>query len=184
MPKHHDHQLPELEPWKYPRDYIGEDYTGYLVVGIGRNRDSGPLENSNYETALAELNKAALPLERDWPHAEVGGPPVLEVSAKHWAVGWIEYLLVHPDAKAVVRRARELRAQLEDYPVLDENDFSDREYEEYQENWESWGRAEFEEEIIRRAADLDDSWFEITPGKIKFTRDELLDALPDVSNEA
>ena len=55
MPKHHDHQLPELEPWKYPRDYIGEDYTGYLVVGIGRNRDSGPLENSNYETALAEL---------------------------------------------------------------------------------------------------------------------------------
>jgi hypothetical protein len=59
----------------------------------------------------------------------------------HWAVGWVEYLLVKPgtEAEAV---AEKLLARLEDYPILDEMHFSQLEWDEATDYWVSLPLAE------------------------------------------
>jgi hypothetical protein len=89
---------------------IGE----FLVVPVSRNRDSGPLEESNFNAALLELG---------------GESELVQVHRfGHWGNGWFELILVDPTSdKAIV--AEEIEASLEDYPVLDDSDFSAREWE-------------------------------------------------------
>jgi hypothetical protein len=45
----------------------------------------------------------------------------------HWAVGWIEYLTV-PISAVSVSILEELTERVEDYPVLDDDDFSEEEW--------------------------------------------------------
>jgi hypothetical protein len=47
----------------------------------------------------------------------------------HWANGWFEIALVKPGSKAEAI-ARDIEKGLEDYPVIDEDDFCEREAEE------------------------------------------------------
>ena len=48
----------------------------------------------------------------------------------HWACGWIDELMVHEDApEAVLILAANIHSQLQDYPILDEEDYSRREFE-------------------------------------------------------
>lgn len=92
---------------------------GEWAVVLGHHRDSELLAESNYACALAELRA----LDR--------GDDVREESASHWAVGWVESILVRIGSPAC-DRAVSMREQLEDYPGLNESDFSEREWEEYQ----------------------------------------------------
>jgi hypothetical protein len=53
----------------------------------------------------------------------------------HWAVGWVEWIAIyHLDSKAL-QAADIAAASLEDYPILDEEDYSNREYEECERVW-------------------------------------------------
>src|SRR5258708_27016360 len=54
----------------------------------------------------------------------------------HWANGWFSLLLVRPNTPAH-KVAEEIESALDGYPVLDESDFSDREYEAAQETWKN-----------------------------------------------
>jgi len=94
--------------------YYGER-ENWLVV-IARTRDSRVLETSNFECARVRLEKA-LP----------GGCEV-ELFG-HWACGWIEALIVDPANVGAVAEANTIRAELDAYPVLDEGDFSQREWD-------------------------------------------------------
>lgn len=90
---------------------------GWGAVGIGpcgRSRDSESLEVSNYETAQAILRDAGARF--DTP--EFG----------HWAVGWVREIAHDAADTATVAAVASIRARLEDYPVLDEADYSDREW--------------------------------------------------------
>ena len=97
--------------------YWGERGSWYVVAG--QSRDSDALEESNFRSILAKLGG-----ESDTVAVE---------SESHWAVGWIEHLLVHLDDSERVKLATTIREELEGYPVVDEEDFSDLENERYTE---------------------------------------------------
>lgn len=114
--------------------YFGER-PDWLIV-LSRNRDSDCLEQSNFESAFATLGG-----ESDTVSVE---------RSSHWAVGWVEYLVVDPANSKRVRRAAKLIKQLENYPVLDEEDMSRREHEQFLESWDSWGRSDFMKALCNR----------------------------------
>lgn len=117
----------DLQPFKeYQPTVFDRKGTAFLperqewLVVVGRTRDSGPLEQSNFEVALRELGGE--------------GPDVEVHRFRHWGCGWLEIILVRPDTE-VHQIAKNLVAALTDYPVLDDEDCSRREYESALENW-------------------------------------------------
>lgn len=96
--------------WERADNYIGEDYSDYFVV-FSKNRDSSILEKSNWDYMVDELG--------DLEGVEV-------VRFNHWAVGWIEALIVHEDAEETIDTATDLINQYERYPLLNEQDYFER----------------------------------------------------------
>lgn len=156
----------DFKPTVFDRSGMGSS-PGWFVAPCGRNRDSGPLDNSNFETALAEL-RAAYTAEELSAGAEFAGggpedsPEDLDIEAGeipaefgigkygHWACGWFEILVVKGGTRAE-SKARDLAARLEDYPILDEGDYSERTTELAQEAWDSMD----EEELTARLVEED-----------------------------
>lgn len=87
------------------------------------NRDSRLLDQSN----AAVIAKAMLPF------AEGDDPDVVFESHSHWAVGHVDGFSVRVFKRGRVTKAfrtyHELAERMDDYPVLDESDYSEREYE-------------------------------------------------------
>lgn len=54
-----------------------------------------------------------------------------------WAVGWVEYLIVHPRNRQALRKAIIAFCEVCSYPILDESHYSDVESEECSEVWEN-----------------------------------------------
>lgn len=127
--------------WDGWDNYIGSHERDHWLIVLGRNRDSDILANSNFECALEELGSESEDVEVH--------------SFGHWACGWFELILICPGPRKVVATAEDIRKRLEDYPILDESDYSEREYESYCEQWESRGRSDFVQKILN-AFDLDD----------------------------
>lgn len=89
------------------------DKQNWLVL-LGKNRDSSLLKQSNFDVALEMLG---------------GESDDVEVCRfGHWACGWIEIIIVNPKSK-LANTAEMIEQAIEDYPVLDEEDWSNREYE-------------------------------------------------------
>src|SRR3989442_2963837 len=96
--------------------YIGERLDGYFVYS--KHRDSDALARSNYECILQDLQKL------DLDHVE-------EHSFNHWAVGYVDQIVLVADAsEAVIRRAEDILTKLADYPVFDEQHWSELEHKE------------------------------------------------------
>lgn len=114
--------IPErLNRWTMPDSYAGEVWPDYYSAGVGRSRDSDDLEESNFAAMVKAL----------------GGETetVLIVREGHWAVGWVEWIAIHQDDGAALKIADELRQRLDDYLVLDEDDWSEREAESANAVW-------------------------------------------------
>jgi hypothetical protein len=106
-----------------------DDQQDWYVVPVSRTRDTGPLEESNFESALEIL----------------GGERtnIVEVHRfGHWGPGWFEIIIVNPRAGKTMKKALSIEASLEDYPILDEEDWSEREWEAMAETWESMSLSE------------------------------------------
>ena len=91
----------------------------WAVGPVGRTRDSGIAELSNFEAALEILT-------------EVSEEDVEVLRFGHWGPGWIEELAwraVDSEGRitAIAEAAYELHQRLESYPLLDEDDVSERE---------------------------------------------------------
>ena len=96
--------------------YIGPRYDDYYII-TGHSRDSKILEESNYQTIKEYLSKNLINF--------------IEVSFNHWAVGWIETLMIQEDDIQGIEFINDnILDRLEDYPIFDEEDFYKREYEE------------------------------------------------------
>lgn len=106
-----------------PSHYFGEVWPDYYSSGVGQSRDSDALERSNFATMLRSLGGES--------------ETVIVVRESHWAVGWVEWIAIHATDDASLRQADELKGSLADYPVLDEEHFSDLEYTEAADYWES-----------------------------------------------
>ena len=120
----------QVEPWTRPANYIGTTWEGYYSSGFGQSRDSDALERANFQAAWARLkNDRAIGPENEEPTVQI-------VRENHWAVGWVEWIAIHESDTEALRIARELCAQCEDYPVLDEELFSQIEDEDCSATWE------------------------------------------------
>ena len=109
--------------------YMLDDRQEWYVLPVGRNRDSGILSESNFEAATKILGG-----ERD---------NIMEIHRfGHWGPGWFEIIIVNPKAGKTMKKAMGIEYSLADYPVLDESDYSRREWEEMQETWMQMGLAE------------------------------------------
>jgi len=114
-----------LKRWTMPQHYFGASWPNHYSAGVGQSRDSDCLEASNFVTMLRLL----------------GGESdvVTVVRESHWLVGWVEWIAIEadgtPEADKALQIADEAKGRLEDYPVLDESDWSEREQEAANEVW-------------------------------------------------
>jgi hypothetical protein len=98
------------------------DKQDWLVAPVILTRDSQILEESNYHTLRKQLDAAN---SDDWAAMEFG----------HWACGWFKIIVVRPGSSAA-QIAQDAEQKLQDYPILNEDDFSNREWEYAHERWE------------------------------------------------
>lgn len=110
-----------LKRWTMPQHYAGAVWPAYYSAGVGRSRDSDDLEESNFATMLRDLGG-----ESD---------TVQVVRESHWAVGWVEWIAIHQDDERALAIADANKARLEDYPVLNEYDWTEREQETAHQIW-------------------------------------------------
>jgi hypothetical protein len=103
-------------------NYIGFNWAGWLV-GLGYNRDSGPLDISNFEVALESLG------------GEIEGKVEVR-DCNHWACGWFKQIMVHSGYQEGVIKLMEITFTLSEYPVLDDSHFYELEYETAMEYFE------------------------------------------------
>lgn len=106
--------MKNLKRWERADNYAGSNFFEYFV-GLGQHRDSDILEQSNFACALIMLGGES--------------ETVIVEHAGHWVVGWVETILVHESDKPRLKILSSIREKLDDYPVLDESDYSEREYE-------------------------------------------------------
>lgn len=129
-----DVYVPEnLSRWELPDSYAGAHWDGYYRAPVGRNRDSDLLTQSNWDQQWDALKA----FRADVPGTDEVSP--VDVCENHWAVGWVEWVAIHESNGPALREADHLAGALADYPVLDDEDFSRREWEDYEKGWESYG---------------------------------------------
>jgi len=111
-----------------------EDDQDWALV-YTHNRDSGLLDQSNADAIDAEMKEF--------------GEDAIPQHHGHWAVGWVDGWAIRVrggegrkkgELTPAFHRWCELQASLEDYPLLDEEDHSRREYEATLENIGTEGR--------------------------------------------
>jgi hypothetical protein len=111
------------------------------------NRDSDLRDQSNAET-IAEVME---------PFTTGKNPDVVAEHHNHGAVGWVDGYSIRVFKRGRITKAfrtwHELQTRLADYPVLDEEDYSSREYEATVENI-----ADAAWRVKRDYADLPEGW--------------------------
>lgn len=128
MQKYSDYAPTGFDPKGLNADRHG---IGQYLVVLSRNRDSSILEESNWDAALKLLGG----------ESDDNGPVQIHRFG-HWACGWFELLLVNPDDDAKRAIAEDIENSLSDYPILDDDDYSDREYTYACDTWESFTIAD------------------------------------------
>jgi len=119
--------------WSRPDCYMGSNYHDYYVI-YGRNRDSCLLENHNYDEILEALERentlTASCIDNE-------NPLVFDVRDHHWLVGWIEYILVSKRASnAVLSLVCDIVEDLESYPLLSEDRYSEKIFDAMCDHWD------------------------------------------------
>lgn len=110
----------ECFAWSRAREL--DDADQWCIV-YTHQRDSGLLDQSNAHAIEAALE----------PYTEGDDPDVVDEHHSHWAVGWIDGVSIRVFKKGRITKAfrahHELAQRLDEYPVLNEEDYSRREYE-------------------------------------------------------
>lgn len=119
-----------LKRWTLPPYYVGAEWPEYYRF-LGRNRDSDIHTNSNFDAGLKAIGGERTIEGPDGEDLQT----VLRVSENHWACGWVEWIAIHESDSEALRLADEVMERLEDYPLLDEEDVSQREEDEAERIW-------------------------------------------------
>ena len=147
--------LKYLELWKYPESYFGDTYYDYYPV-IGKHRDSKILDLSNYEC----IEKHCIEL--------VGKDNITYESANHWAVGWVETLMIHKDCKpGAIQEIDDIIGSLaEEYPVFNESHYSELMYNDITEYWNNMSLSDKVDECKRSGISIFQARDESIPNEI------------------
>ena len=117
-----------MELWERADNYMGPDFSDYFLL-YSTCRDSEVMNRANYEAIKSEFKARDFKLKKG----------VIIEGASHWAVGWVEYILIHKDNKRLVELGHKIREALDDYPVYDECLYSDMEHQERVETFKDFG---------------------------------------------
>jgi hypothetical protein len=113
--------MEHLKRWTMPNHYFGAVWPAYYSSGVWQSRDSDALERSNFACMLKAIGGES--------------ETVIIVRESHWAVGWMEWIAIHQDDSKALTIADEIKGKLEDYPVINEDHWSELEHEEASEVW-------------------------------------------------
>lgn len=152
----------KLTPWTLPDSYSGATWEGYLIAPVGRNRDSDLLTESNWNEQIKTLHGLSTQTVNDLTAYEI-------VREGHWACGWIEWVAIRPDAAEVIAAMETLAARLENYPVLNEDDWSMREHESACESFDKYTVRELAKglaETFELKPRTVERWNDIDPAKV------------------
>lgn len=122
-------------PTQFDHKGLGcDDQQDWVVcpVSITRDTPDHDVDRSNWEAMIQEFE--ALDPEGDDHEVHRFG---------HWGPGWFEIILVRPNS-ACHRYAAECACALGDYPILDEHDHSEREFEA---ECDAWKQADLRDRI-------------------------------------
>jgi hypothetical protein len=133
-------------------NYLGdslEDQQDWLIV-LGQNRDSDLVSECNFTLALELLGN-----ENENVQVHRFG---------HWACGWYEVILVRPDTNEHTI-AENIRKNLDDYPILDDDVYSDllcERVSDYIESMSDWEKQAYIDDVpeIENENDIWDYLFE------------------------
>ena len=134
--------------WTRPSDYAGHNPVGEYVIAT-RTRDSSILEDVNYSRILEDLDginqQSGHPYHRKIEDAATvfEAFDVYDFRARHWACGWVEHLMVKPEAPDdVLIASAEIVSALADYPIYDEDAYSEKQHDAVAEHWAHMGTGE------------------------------------------
>lgn len=116
-----------LKRWTLPDSYFGAEWPDWYVF-LGQHRDSDLLTRVNFDEGLKLIGGES--------------ETVQVIRESHWAVGWVEWIGIHESDAKALQQADEIAAALADYPVVDEEAWSQREWDETH-DW--WGRMSVRE---------------------------------------
>lgn len=94
------------------------DKGDWLVAPCSTKRDASVLVSANFSAMLKVLKSGEFEILRH----------------SHWAVGWVEIVIVRPGTESE-RVCKEIEDGLNDYPVVDDGEFSIFENEEVRAIW-------------------------------------------------
>ena len=124
----------------------GDPRRDWLVLPVSITRDTGAFQESNFIAALKRLG---------------GESETVEVHRfGHWGPGWYEIILADPS------RATEVEAlykALEDYPLLDEDDYNERLVDQQCETWSACYSSDFRKEFTAAVPEDLQEWIEAMP---------------------
>jgi hypothetical protein len=128
---HYEAMRVDLTTWPSYKDgfaYYGDLDRAIWGFAYSHNRDSDLLQESNWTAINKELTR------RNSRSIEI-------MYCRHDLCGWVEYLMINTNHKKAMYRLFCLLKQLEDYPVLDEEDWGNREYEQAMEVYDNWAKS-------------------------------------------
>ena len=111
--------MSKVKMWTMPSHYMGQAWDGWAVAPVGQSRDSDTVERSNFRVTLDRLT-----------HGNDDGETVRVVRERHFLVGWVEWIAIDPKDTFAMTEAEMIATELEDYPILDDDDHSELEWEE------------------------------------------------------
>ena len=103
--------------WDVERFRIDSEWGAVGMGPVGQHRDSDALERSNYTVILKDLRDRF-------------GDAVDDVRFGHWGVGWIEEIVFDASRIDVVAAVDEWIGALSNYPVANDEHFSQMEWDE------------------------------------------------------
>ena len=114
-----------LTKWEHPDSYAGFSPIGDYVL-LSKTRDSLILDEVNFDAALSQLRA----------ESEECDETFYTFRASHWACGWVEYLIVAKSApEAVIAIAEDIDNALADYPSLDDDALSQKQFDAIHDYW-------------------------------------------------
>ena len=117
--KNHRHMLTSGGVDSYS-NYMGETIPNNWFILLGKNRDSDNLAQSNFNCTLEQLG---------------GEGEFIQVHRfRHWACGWFELIAIDRNNSNILKQAEGIESALESYPVLDEDDYYERESDDMKKN--------------------------------------------------
>ena len=119
-------------------NYMGPDFSEWYLAPVCQTRDSGILERSNFETVEKDLEQFNTWIEEDDEEVQT----VANHRFGHWGPGWYEIILIHATNEKALKAADEWSAALSDYPVADEEAYSEKEWNEIAEYWEGMSMSD------------------------------------------